>query len=166
MTTYEDSARLFERGIEAYRTRCFSEAVELLERVRSNSPGETKILSYLAESFRYLRRHDDAERMLDELVELQPDDPWFWFRRGRARYAQGKYDEAIADLDEAERLEEDSVFDQGLNELFLIRADCWEALGEIDKAISSIKMYGFAYGFRYVVEREVARLEALAKGSR
>ena len=163
MTTQEDSARLFEHGFEAYRTRRFSEAVELLERARSISPGETKILSCLAESFRYLRRHDDAERVL---VELQPNDPWIWFRRGRARYARGKYLDAIADLDEAERLEEDSVFDQGLNELFLTRADCWEALGELDKAISSIEMYGFADGHRYVVEREVARLEALAKSSR
>ena len=51
----EDSARLFELGFEAYRTRRFSEAVELLERARFISPGEPKILSYLAESFRCMR---------------------------------------------------------------------------------------------------------------
>jgi len=170
MVTSEDPDALFERGYEAFRASRFEEAVDLFERARGLSPRRSRTLVYFARAHYGLGRYAEAERVLDALVALRPEDPWSWFRRGHARHAQGHYREALEDIDEAVRLEMgDNVFDQGLDELFLLQASCWEHLGELERAISSFEMYGFAYGHRYVVEREVARLRAMIdsrKGSR
>ena len=160
MSAPAEPATLLERGIAAYRQRQFDAAVELLQRALALEPANPQIDSYLAEAQRYLNRHDAVEQALDRLVARTPDDPWAWFRRGRARRALGRPRDAIADFDRAEALEVDMVFDGDLAELYMIRAECYEALGELRQAIGDYELYGSFSGKRYVANREVARLEA------
>lgn len=153
------------RGMELYRRRHFQEAIDLFTSVLVDHPGHLQALSHLAECHRYLRNPGQVDAVLSELILLNPENPWPWYRRGRARMALERFDEAIDDLTRAELLEDDLVFDQGLSELFLVRADCYEAKGALRLALADFQMYGLVSGKRYVGDREVARLQRRLKGS-
>ena len=67
---------------------------------------------------------------LTKLFGLKPSERVFYFYRGRAWYSKGTHDRAIADLDEAIRI--DPNFADAYNE----RGRVWLAKGEYDKAIT------------------------------
>lgn len=54
-------------------------------------------------------RLGEAERRLDALTERFPTEPQAYTQRSIARFGQGRLDEALADLDEAQRLDPDAV---------------------------------------------------------
>jgi TolB-like protein/class 3 adenylate cyclase/Tfp pilus assembly protein PilF len=75
----DDAELLAWRSLVVRRLGRWEESLELGERARAIDPHNTNVLSYLAETLGNLRRYDEAERVWDEVLALNPRD-------GTARY--------------------------------------------------------------------------------
>jgi serine/threonine protein kinase/Tfp pilus assembly protein PilF len=59
-----------------------------LERAATLDPRNSELLGNLADNYGLLRRYRDAERILDQLIELEPDQPAFPLQKARTAFAE------------------------------------------------------------------------------
>jgi serine/threonine protein kinase/Flp pilus assembly protein TadD len=59
-----------------------------LDRAATLDPRNSELLDTLAQNYRYLRRYRDEQRILDRLVELEPENPLFPLNKADSAFAE------------------------------------------------------------------------------
>jgi tetratricopeptide (TPR) repeat protein len=93
----------------------FEKAYEAFNRILEKEPQNLAIRLALSEALANLKKYDESIEQLNKAIEIKPSLVAFTLR-ARVHLIQDKIDEAIADLDQGLKLEEDA------NPMFRIRA--------------------------------------------
>lgn len=144
----EDHAALLELA-EAFadhpdRTRAASLRVELVERF----PTRLEVLRRAASLARRAEDKAGALGLLDKAVEVAPDDAGLRRERARARLDEGRYDEALRDLEEARALDPAGVDEAAEAEMLRDHESWREAFTQHGQAVAALARndYRAAYG--------------------
>jgi len=97
---YEDVSDQFKRGVEAYQQGDLESAVYQLETARGMQPKSVWVRSYLAETYRKLRRFQEAESELQTIQQLEPGNLNHTLSLAQLCLEQGKYPSAIGHYQE------------------------------------------------------------------
>jgi tetratricopeptide (TPR) repeat protein len=84
----------------------FDHAVEWASRAIRNDP-KPAYLTTLGTALLHLRRHDDALKVFDKAVQLEPDDPGLWSNLGEALIEAGRLADALACFSRALQIDPD-----------------------------------------------------------
>jgi tetratricopeptide (TPR) repeat protein len=85
------------------------DAVALHERRLESAPGEVREHRFLASAYLAVRRYCDAARVIEQELELAPDDPMLITQRGEARAGTDDVDGALAAWRRAVELEPEDI---------------------------------------------------------
>jgi tetratricopeptide (TPR) repeat protein len=66
----------------------WDKATSGLERAAALDPRNPELLEKLAWNYEYRRRYRDNERILDRLIDLEPDMPWLPIRKARSAFSE------------------------------------------------------------------------------
>jgi tetratricopeptide (TPR) repeat protein len=90
------------RTVEAWIALDAGDEERALALARANGEtGDPRALRGLADLYRTLKRHADAEPIYDRLIAQEPDNWRLYFARGAARERQGRWSDAEADFKRA-----------------------------------------------------------------
>ncbi|MGL6077059.1 MAG: tetratricopeptide repeat protein [Fimbriiglobus sp.] len=121
---------LFERGQDELQNGEFRTALETFTRVIAMAPDRAE--GYRARARAHLRLDQRTEALndLDRAVKYLNNDPQIFAERAEVLYRQRAYSPAIADCDKVLSL------DAGIKAIHGLRANCYAAMGETEKAVS------------------------------
>ena len=127
------------------RTGRYEEAEQLLARIAERFPGNVEGADALAALYEYEKKFDESIAVYTALLRNVPATAYLRDRLGSLHLRVGRFKEAIAELEEGQRL------DPGDGAGLLTLAQAFEAAGNTDAALSSCER---------LIEREPGNLEA------
>ncbi len=127
------------------RTGRYEEAEQLLARIVERFPGNVEGADALAALYEYEKKFDKSIAVYTALLPNVPATAYLRDRLGSLQLRAGRFREAIAELEEGQRL------DPGDGAGLLTLAQAFEAAGNTDAALSS---------YERLIEREPGNLEA------
>jgi tetratricopeptide (TPR) repeat protein len=127
------------------RTGRYDEAEEILTRIVGRSPASLEAGDTLASLYEYQKKYDQAIAIYETLSQSGSPSAYLKGRLGTLNLRAGRYREAIALLEDAQRL------DPGESNNLLALAQSYEGAGESAAALSS---------YDRLIERESGNLEA------
>jgi tetratricopeptide (TPR) repeat protein len=141
---FTERSRRFQAAQDAFQRGDVEGARALFDALVGDDPGYGLAWVWLGHVHERRRDRAAAEAAFGGAIAAEPRAPMAYFFRGRVRAADGRDDDAIADLTEAERLEDadQGMFEFGMSELFLYRAAAHERKGMFDEAIRDHWRYG------------------------
>jgi tetratricopeptide (TPR) repeat protein/predicted Ser/Thr protein kinase len=129
----EDSGFFREVALIHYTRKKYPEALEYVEKSIAAGRNDSDIFSLHGETLRHLERPVSAEEAFDRAIQLKKDDPILHFYRCRVRYSNKKRDAALADLEEALRINPE--FAPAIGQRGMIRV--WEKM--FKEAVDDLK---------------------------
>ena len=99
----QDWLPLVEFAIFRYSSGRYAESAALLERARDLTPDNSTVLKNLGAIYAKLARYDDAAHAFQKALEILPTAP-VYTNLGTLRYLQGRFLEAVPDMEKAVEL--------------------------------------------------------------
>jgi tetratricopeptide (TPR) repeat protein len=155
---------LIALGDAAFRSRSLSAAASYYDRALEAEPDNGGALVGRAGVYRYQRKPKEAEALLNRAVVLYPQ--WTRPLTDRARLYQGAgfYEDALRDLDRAEKLDGADYWialDRGIVLVELDRKE--EALAEFNRAVSMDPDVFYPYVYRAGIKDDFGDFEGAAQ---
>jgi tetratricopeptide (TPR) repeat protein len=139
----------FQLGVAFEKQGRFDQAVSEFRRVITIDPKHAEAYNYVGYMFAEKGiRLDEAERLIQKALELEPENGYYIDSLGWAYYQQGRYVEAVRELRRAVELtrgKEDPVIYDHLGEAYLKAGDepsalsAWEKSLELDPSNDSVR---------------------------
>lgn len=89
--------KLLEDGCRYYLKGNFKRSVECFLKVLDNEPDNSKALFYLSIAYMDLNKYDEAIKIIDRLIKIEPNNALAYKNRALINYSQNKEKEAMAD---------------------------------------------------------------------
>lgn len=133
-TPYEGISRDTYRGaIRAYERGEWNTVADMMIQVATLNPGSADTLYFIAESYRFQNRYQDALDYYQEAIEVNPDYAPSYLGRARANLALNPRRAVIADLDAAINL------DPNYGEAYLERGLYLLERNDVDAALEDLR---------------------------
>jgi tetratricopeptide (TPR) repeat protein len=139
----------FQLGVAFEKQGRFDQAVGQFRRVIALDPKHAEAYNYVGYMFAEKGiRLDEAERLIQKALEIEPENGFYIDSLGWAYYQQGRYGDAVRELRRAvelTRTKEDPVIFDHLGEAYLKAGDepaalaAWEKSLELDPANESVR---------------------------
>ena len=91
------------KGLIRFSSGQYSEAERLFQAALAANPGDSRASFYLGQTMIRLKRPEAAEEIFQTLLHKNQADGRAWLGLGMAQYNRGRYTEALASLDNAEK---------------------------------------------------------------
>lgn len=93
------------KGIVEFGRGHYEQAADLFEQARQVVPNDPEAIEYLGQTLLRLKKHRDAEALFQALTISHPTRAQPWLGLAISQSQLGKYQEALASLDQAEKLD-------------------------------------------------------------
>ncbi len=81
-----------------------ADALKFLEKIRDTDPKDTTAIHHMADAYVNLDQTGKAKALIDEAIELIPDDAELWQYRGYLFYEEGDFAAALTEFEKAGKL--------------------------------------------------------------
>lgn len=107
---------------------CPRKGVEYIEARPEKVRRKEECKACLADCLWEIRHYEEAAKLYDELIDLNPYSASYWYGLARCQYDLGEYDKAIESCDFA------LVSDDENGDIYMHRGNCFAALGNTEEA--------------------------------
>jgi tetratricopeptide (TPR) repeat protein len=93
------------KGIVEFGRKHYEQAASFFEQARQAVPNDPEATEYLGQTLLRLKRNPEAEALFQDLTVNQPTRPQAWLGLAISQSQLGKYHEALASLEQAQKLD-------------------------------------------------------------